>query len=59
LGLKIPNGLRIGALLGAALLSIMFHRAYMPPPAKFVVQVIAGAFIHWVSPLTWEPMCLH
>jgi membrane AbrB-like protein len=45
MGLKIPNGLRIGALLGTALLSIVFHLAYMPPPTRFVVQVIAGALI--------------
>jgi membrane AbrB-like protein len=43
--LKIPNGLRIGALLGTALLSIIFHRAYMPPQTRFLVQVIAGALI--------------
>jgi membrane AbrB-like protein len=45
MALKIPNGLRIGALLGTALLSIMFHLAYMPPPTRFLVQVIAGALI--------------
>jgi membrane AbrB-like protein len=43
--LKIPNGLRIGALLGSALLSIALHLAYMPPQTKFLVQVIAGALI--------------
>jgi membrane AbrB-like protein len=45
MALKIPNGLRIGALLGTALLSIIFHAAYMPPQARFLVQVIAGALI--------------
>jgi membrane AbrB-like protein len=44
-GLKIPNGLRIGALLGTALLSVFFHTAYMPEPTRFLVQVIAGALI--------------
>ena len=41
--LKIPNGLRIGAMAGAALLDVLFNAAYMPSPTKFVVQVIAGA----------------
>jgi membrane AbrB-like protein len=45
MALKIPNGLRIGALLGAALFSVFFHRAYMPPQTRFLVQVIAGALI--------------
>jgi membrane AbrB-like protein len=43
--LKIPNGLRIGALIGTALLSVLFHAAYMPGPTRFLVQVIAGALI--------------
>ncbi|MDR0624207.1 MAG: AbrB family transcriptional regulator [Treponema sp.] len=45
MAVKIPNGLRIGALLGAALLSIVFHLAYMPPQTRFLVQAIAGALI--------------
>jgi membrane AbrB-like protein len=43
--LKIPNGLRIGAMVGAALLNIFFNAAYMPSPVKLIVQVIAGALI--------------
>jgi membrane AbrB-like protein len=43
--LKIPNGLRIGAMAGAALLNVFFNAAYMPSPTKFMVQVIAGALI--------------
>jgi membrane AbrB-like protein len=45
MGLKIPNGLRIGALVGTALLSVFSHTAYMPEPTRFLVQVIAGALI--------------
>ncbi|MDR2257554.1 MAG: AbrB family transcriptional regulator [Treponema sp.] len=45
MALKIPNGLRIGAMLGAAVLSIVFHLAYMPPQTRFLVQAIAGALI--------------
>ena len=43
--LKIPNGFRIGALVGAALLGIFFGLAWMPPETKFVVQVIAGSLV--------------
>ncbi|MDR2632733.1 MAG: AbrB family transcriptional regulator [Treponema sp.] len=44
--IKIPNGLRIGAMVGAALLNVLFNVAYMPSsPTKFMVQVIAGALI--------------
>jgi len=42
---KIPNGLRLGAMLGAALLGIFFETAWMPSQTKFVVQIIAGALI--------------
>ena len=41
--LKIPNGLRIGALFGSALLGIFFQAAWMPSQTKFFVQVIAGS----------------
>jgi membrane AbrB-like protein len=43
--LKIPNGLRIGSLLGASLLGIFFNAAWMPSQTQYVVQVIAGALI--------------
>ena len=43
--IKFPNGLRIGALLGAALLGIFFGAAWMPPQTKYVVQVIAGSIV--------------
>jgi len=43
--LEIPNGLRIGALLGAALLGIFFEFAWMPHETRFVVQVIAGCLV--------------
>lgn len=43
--LKIPNGLRIGAMFGSALLSVFFNAAFMPPPARFFVQIVAGALI--------------
>jgi membrane AbrB-like protein len=43
--LKIPSGLRIGAMLGSALLSVLWGAAYMPSITKLLVQVIAGALI--------------
>ncbi|MGN0266834.1 MAG: AbrB family transcriptional regulator [Lachnospiraceae bacterium] len=43
--LKIPGGLLIGSMLGAALLNICFRAAYMPSKTKILVQIVAGAFI--------------
>ncbi|MDR1058072.1 MAG: AbrB family transcriptional regulator [Treponema sp.] len=43
--LKVPSGLRIGALIGAALLSVFFNAAYMPEGTQFLVQIMAGAMI--------------
>jgi membrane AbrB-like protein len=43
--LKVPNGLRIGALLGSALLSIFFSAAYTPPQTRLLIQALAGALI--------------
>ncbi|MDR1319743.1 MAG: AbrB family transcriptional regulator [Treponema sp.] len=43
--LKVPNGLRIGAMLGSALLNIFFGIGRVPPHTRILVQVIAGALI--------------
>ncbi|MDR3284626.1 MAG: AbrB family transcriptional regulator [Treponema sp.] len=43
--LKVPGGLMIGAIIGAALLNILSGAGYMPRFAKTTVQIIAGAFI--------------
>jgi membrane AbrB-like protein len=43
--LKLPSGIRMGAMVGSALLGILFDAAYMPGASKLVVQVIAGALI--------------
>lgn len=43
--LKIPGGLLVGAIVGAAMLNILFSNAYMPKDTKLYVQIIAGAFI--------------
>ena len=42
---KVPNGLRIGALLGAALLGIFFNAAWVPSQTRYIVQIIAGCLI--------------
>jgi membrane AbrB-like protein len=42
---KVPSGLMIGAIIGAALLNILLGAAYIPRPTKVVVQIIAGSFI--------------
>ncbi|NLI93375.1 MAG: membrane-spanning protein [Peptococcaceae bacterium] len=43
--IKVPGGLLVGAIVGAALLNICFGAAYMPNQTKLLVQIIAGAFI--------------
>jgi membrane AbrB-like protein len=43
--LKVPGGLLVGAIVGAALLNICFGTAYMPNQTKLFVQIISGAFI--------------
>ncbi|GHV37424.1 hypothetical protein AGMMS49546_05150 [Spirochaetia bacterium] len=63
---KIPNGLRIGAMIGTALLSIFFSAAWMPRETRFLVQIIAGAMIGCTTeksdlkrlPAIIKPMCI-
>jgi len=43
--LHVPGGMLVGAILGAAALSIGTGRAVMPVAAKISAQVAAGAFI--------------
>ena len=43
--LKVPGGLLIGSMAGAAILNIAFSAAYIPGPTKILVQIVAGAFI--------------
>ncbi|RVU54512.1 AbrB family transcriptional regulator [Anaerosphaera multitolerans] len=43
--LKVPGGMMVGAILGAAAFNIFTGRADMPDVSKFIAQVIAGAFI--------------
>lgn len=45
LKLKVPGGMMVGAIFGAAALSLGFGRAYMPYEAKVLAQMISGAFI--------------
>ncbi|WP_062428852.1 AbrB family transcriptional regulator [Treponema endosymbiont of Eucomonympha sp.] len=43
--IKIPGGLLVGAIIGAAILNVFTGTAYMPKDTKLFVQIIAGAFI--------------
>ena len=43
--LKVPGGMMVGAILGAAIYNILTDSAVFPAEAKFLAQVIAGAFI--------------
>lgn len=42
---KIPGGLLIGSLVGAAAVNISTETAWMPPQTTTLVQIVAGAFI--------------
>jgi len=43
--LKVPGGMMVGAVLGAAVLNVGFSAASMPVNARVVAQCTAGAFI--------------
>ncbi|MGN1350132.1 MAG: AbrB family transcriptional regulator, partial [Anaerovoracaceae bacterium] len=43
--IRIPGGLLIGSMAGAAVLNITFSAAYVPDQTKILVQIVAGAFI--------------
>ncbi len=43
--MKIPGGVLVGAIVGTTILSLTTQRAEMPFTARFIAQVIAGAFI--------------
>lgn len=43
--IKVPGGMMVGAIIGVAVLNILFDIAYMPSYAKYAAQITAGAFI--------------
>lgn len=43
--LKIPGGMMVGSIIGAAALNIFVGGAYVPPLAKSFAQMLAGAYI--------------
>lgn len=43
--LKVPGGMMVGSIIGAAALNIFTATAYVPPLAKSLAQVLAGAYI--------------
>lgn len=45
LKLKVPGGLLVGSLIGAAAVNLLTGQAYIVPEARVVAQVITGAFI--------------
>lgn len=42
---KIPGGFMIGAVIGVALINVLFECAFMPSETKTFVLIIAGSFI--------------
>ncbi len=45
LKLRVPGGLLVGSLIGAAAVNLLTGQAYIVPEARVVAQVITGAFI--------------
>lgn len=43
--LKIPGGFMVGAVVGVAMINIIWGAAFLPKDSKLLVQIIAGAFI--------------
>lgn len=43
--LKVPGGVLVGSIIGAALLSICFNASYVPLQARVLAQTVAGAYI--------------
>lgn len=43
--LHIPGGMMVGAVIGASAFGMLSGQAQMPPIAKFIAQIVAGAFI--------------
>lgn len=43
--LRMPGGMMVGAVIGAAAFGILLGQAELPPITKVVAQVVAGAFI--------------
>ena len=43
--IKVPGGLMIGAVLGVAVINVLFGVAHMPNEAKTLALIIAGAFM--------------
>ncbi|MBQ8852089.1 MAG: AbrB family transcriptional regulator, partial [Oscillibacter sp.] len=45
LKLKVPGGLLVGSLVGAAAVNLLTGQAYIIPETRIIAQVITGAFI--------------
>ena len=43
--LKVPGGMIVGALVAVAILNIAFEKAYLPPIARTLTQILAGGYV--------------
>lgn len=43
--MKVPGGMMVGAIVGVAIMNIIWGISYMPSYAKYGAQIVAGAFI--------------
>lgn len=43
--LKVPGGMIVGAMAAVALLNILTEKAYLPPLARTLTQILAGGYV--------------
>lgn len=43
--MKVPGGMLVGAILGAAMVNILTQRAYIYPEARIIAQTLTGTYI--------------
>jgi len=43
--LKVPGGMIVGGMITVAILNILFEKAYLPPVARTITQILAGSYV--------------
>ena len=43
--LKVPGGMIVGAMVAVAVLNVLTEKAYLPPLARTITQILAGGYV--------------